>query len=216
MELKDKNGLTEKEFIEQYRPGDYPRPSMTVDILIFAAPGLTGRLTIPDFAERGVKILLIRRGGHPCLGRWALPGGFVGPEETVTQAAFRELKEETGVEGLPLKQLYTFSMPGRDPRTWVMTCAHIALIDTGSVTLRAGDDAAEAAWFDVSIRIMKHKNQGARYLLRLANGETVLTALLESPEGLFTEDTCRVLDNQGLAFDHPKIILCGIKELLGL
>lgn len=216
MELKDKNGLTEKEFLAQYKPGDYPRPSMTVDILIFAAPGLTGRLTIPDFTERGVKVLLIKRGGHPCIGCWALPGGFVGPAETVTQAAHRELDEETGVTGLPLKQLYTFSMPGRDPRTWVMSCAHVALIDTDEVTVKAGDDADQAAWFDVNIKIMKSRDKVSEYQLSLTNGETTLTATLESPDGNFDEDTCKVLANNGLAFDHPKMILCGMKELLGL
>lgn len=216
MELRDKNGLTEKEFLEQYKPGDYPRPSMTVDILIFAAPGLTGRLTIPDFTERGVKVLLIRRGGHPCLGRWALPGGFVGPEETVTQAAYRELDEETGVTGLPLKQLYTFSMPGRDPRTWVMSCAHVALIDTDAVTLRAGDDADKAAWFHVDLKIMKSRNKVSEYQLTLTDGETILTAVIECPDNHFDENTCKVLSNNGLAFDHPKMILCGMKELLGL
>lgn len=216
MELKDKNGLTEKEFLEQYEPGDYPRPSMTVDMLIFAAPGLKGRLTIPDFTERGVKVLLIKRGGHPCLGRWALPGGFVGPKETVTQAAYRELEEETGVTGLSLKQLYTFSMPGRDPRTWVMSCAHVALIDTDAVTLRAGDDADKAAWFHVGLKIMKSRNKTSEYQLTLTEGETVLTAALECPDDHFDENTCKVLANDGLAFDHPKMILCGMKELLGL
>ena len=96
MELRDKNGLTEQEFLAQYKPGNYVRPSMTVDMLIFAAPGLHGTLSIPAFTEHAVKILLIKRGGHPCLGQWALPGGFVNPTETVTQAAYRELEEETG------------------------------------------------------------------------------------------------------------------------
>ena len=65
MELRDKNGLTEAEFLAQYRPGDYPRPSVAADIAIFS-PG-----------EEGPQVLLIRRGGHPCLGQWALAGGVV-------------------------------------------------------------------------------------------------------------------------------------------
>ena len=67
----------------------------------------------------------------------------------------RELEEETGVKNVPLTQLYTFSQPGRDPRTWVMSCAHITLLDTDSIKIKAGDDADNAAWFDISLKIMQ-------------------------------------------------------------
>jgi 8-oxo-dGTP diphosphatase len=216
MELRDKNGLTEEEFLAQYEPGDYERPSMTVDTLIFAAPGLKDYLTIPAFTEHSVKLLLIKRGGHPCLGKWALPGGFVNPDETITQAAHRELCEETGVKNLPLTQLYTFSQPGRDPRTWVMSCAHITLIDTDTVKPKAGDDADKAAWFDVRLKIMLKDKKSRQFKLILENGSTTLTSLLECPASGFDESTCKVLKNDGLAFDHPKMILCGLLKLLNI
>ena len=63
------------------------------------------------------------QGGHPFLGKWAPPGGFVQPSETTEQVAARELREETGVDDVYLEQLYTFSDIGRDPRTWVMSAA---------------------------------------------------------------------------------------------
>ena len=69
MELRDKNGLTEEEYLKTYKPGDWPRPSVTADIAVFRE------------TERGMELLLIRRGGHPYLGRWALPGGFSEPGE---------------------------------------------------------------------------------------------------------------------------------------
>ncbi len=216
MELRDKNGLTEQEFLAQYKPGDYARPSMTVDMLIFAAPGLHGTLTIPAFTEHTVKVLLIKRGGHPCLGQWALPGGFVNPTETVTQAAYRELEEETGVKNVPLTQLYTFSQPGRDPRTWVMSCAHVALLDTDSIKIQAGDDADNACWFDIGLKIMQSGKKHRYYELTLSNEDTVLTSFLECPIDHFDETTCKVLKNNGLAFDHPKMILCGLLNLLNL
>ena len=85
MELRDKHGLTEQEFLKNYRADKYPRPSMTADIVLLSP------------AKEGVEALLIRRGGHPFLGCWALPGGFVGPKESVDAAAARELEEETHV-----------------------------------------------------------------------------------------------------------------------
>lgn len=216
MELRDKNGLTEQEFLAQYKPGNYPCPSMTVDMLIFAAPGLKGTLSIPAFTEHAVKMLLIKRGGHPCLGQWALPGGFVNPNETVTQAAYRELEEETGVKNVPLTQLYTFSQPGRDPRTWVMSCAHVALLDTDSIQIKAGDDADKAAWFDIGLKIMQTSKKTRYYQLTLTNENQELSAFLECPVHNFDEQTCKVLNNDGLAFDHPKMILCGLLKLLNL
>lgn len=63
MELVDKNGLTEEEYLKNYRPGDYERPSVTVDMLIFAV----------DNREESIRLLLIKRKNHPFLGCWALP-----------------------------------------------------------------------------------------------------------------------------------------------
>ena len=85
MEVRDKHGLTEQEFLTAYRPKDYPRPSLTADIAVFSCVADTAR------------VLLVRRGGHPYLGKWALPGGFAQPGETVTDTARRELAEETGI-----------------------------------------------------------------------------------------------------------------------
>lgn len=216
MILRDKNGLTEKEFLAQYKPRNYPRPSVTVDMLIFAAAGLKEKLSIKEFTELAVKVLLIKRGGHPCLGQWALPGGFVNPDETVTQAAYRELEEETGVKDAPLTQLYTFSQPGRDPRTWVMSCAHIALLDTDSVKIQAGDDADKAAWFDISLKITQTEKNVCKFQMTLTNDATTLSACVECPDKHFEEMTCKVLDNEGLAFDHSKMLVCGLMKLLNL
>lgn len=215
MILRDKNGLTEKEFLAQYKPSNYPRPSMTVDMLMFSAPGLKGNLSLHGLEELGMKVLLIKRGGHPCLGQWALPGGFVNPKETVTQAAYRELEEETGVKSAPLTQLYTFSQPGRDPRTWVMSCAHIALLDTDSVKIQAGDDADKAAWFDFSFKVEKLE-YASKFYLELTSDAVTLSACVECPDDHFDESTCKVIENNGIAFDHPKMLVCGLRRLLNL
>jgi 8-oxo-dGTP diphosphatase len=116
---------------------DYPRPSVTVDLII---------LTI---AENDLRVLLIRRKQAPFAGRWALPGGFVEMNESLEDAAARELKEEVGVERVYLEQLYTFGEPKRDPRGRVISVAYFALIDAEGQRIVAASDAADAAWHSV-------------------------------------------------------------------
>ncbi len=113
---------------------EYPRPMLTVDAVVFAGSG----------AER--LVALIRRKGEPFAGCWALPGGFVEMEETLEQAVARELEEETGLRGVPLKQLGAFGDPGRDPRGRSVTVAYLGTLPE-ALPLRAADDAAAAEWF---------------------------------------------------------------------
>jgi len=121
-----------------YDPAIFPRPSVTVDVVIF---------TVRD---KRLTLLLIQRKESPFEGHWALPGGFVRPEETLEGAARRELAEETGVTNVFLEQLRAFGDPGRDPRTWVITVAHTALIPSDRLVLRADTDAADARWFPLA------------------------------------------------------------------
>ncbi len=154
MSIRDRNGLTEEEFLKQYDAGDYERPSVAADMVIFTVMEKE-ESNYRKLPEKSLRVLLIQRGGHPFLGKWALPGGFVRPNETTEQAAERELREETGVDNVYLEQLYTFSGLGRDPRTWVMSCSYMALIDSSKVEVRAGDDADNAAWFEVSYSLLR-------------------------------------------------------------
>jgi 8-oxo-dGTP diphosphatase len=100
--------------------------------------------------EQTLKVLLIERGIDPFKGLYALPGGFVLADETLEQAAFRELVEETGTKDVYLEQLYTFGDPERDPRGRVVTVAYYALVPTDKSPLLAGTDAAAAGWYAVS------------------------------------------------------------------
>ena len=113
----------------------FPHPAVTVDIVIF---------TIRD---NQLKLLLIRRACKPYQGKWALPGGFVDMNEDLDTAARRELKEETGVSGVYLEQLYTFGAPKRDPRERVITVAYYALIPSDKIQLQAATDAEAVGWF---------------------------------------------------------------------
>jgi len=113
----------------------YPRPALAVDCVVF---GLD---------DDDIKILLVRRGIEPFAGRWALPGGFVLLEETIDEAARRELREEAGIEKVYLEQLYTFGDVDRDPRERVVSVAYYALVKLSDHHVRAATDAREAAWF---------------------------------------------------------------------
>jgi 8-oxo-dGTP diphosphatase len=124
---------------------EYPRPSLTVDCVIFGFD--------PDASF--LKVLLIRRADDPFKGHLAIPGGFVevrddaSQGESIEDAARRELKEETGITVAYLEQLYTFGTPGRDPRGRVITVAYVALVRQQDYIIEAGSDAAEASWFSV-------------------------------------------------------------------
>ena len=116
---------------------EYPRPSVTVDIIIF---------TIKDNA---LKVLLVKRNLNPFKGMWAIPGGFVRMHESLENAAKRELFEETGVKEVYLEQLYTFGEPDRDPRERVITVTYFALVNSENIKLTASTDVSEANWFSL-------------------------------------------------------------------
>ena len=118
---------------DAYDASQHPPFAVTVDVAVFTM--VDGRLNV----------LLVRRAGEPFAGAWALPGGFKLPEETLDQAAHRELREETAVDGAALlRQFGAYGDPGRDPRMNVVTVAYVAVV-RDVVGVAAGSDAAAAA-----------------------------------------------------------------------
>ncbi|MFC5468976.1 NUDIX domain-containing protein [Cohnella suwonensis] len=225
MDNRDKDGLTEREYLNGYRMADFERPSVAADMAIFTVTD-RDEDNYRKLPEKELRILLVRRGAHPYLGQWALPGGFVRTGETTESAARRELREETGVADVHLEQLYTFSELGRDPRGWIMSCSYMALIDGENVQVKAGDDADQAAWFKVSYRLLREQRdrmkdgyvQSLRNELILENGSLTLTAEVEQRTIVSESSTSSeyaVFSNDGLAFDHAKIIACAIERLRG-
>lgn len=209
MELRDERGQTEAEFLANYRPKDYERPSVTVDMPIFTLREEEG--------EAALYVLLIQRKNHPFIMQWALPGGFVEPNENTETAARRELEEETGIKNLFLEQFHTFSTPGRDPRTWVISCAYVALADGNRLTVQAGDDARDAAWFRVELKegnVCRRESEGGfetetTWNLKLSHGEIRLKACLVHLRRSTVQNECedwQIRTNEGLAFDHSQII----------
>jgi 8-oxo-dGTP diphosphatase len=115
----------------------FARPALTVDVVVFALD------------EEDLQVMLIQRDLPPFAGEWALPGGFVRVEETLEEAAIRELREESGLADIFLEQLYTFSDIERDPRERVVTVAYYALVNLAGHHVQASTDARNAAWFPV-------------------------------------------------------------------
>jgi len=115
----------------------YPHPALTVDLVLFCT------------AATDIYVLLIKRKHPPFDGQWALPGGFVDEGETLMQAALRELKEETNITGIHIKQVGAFAAPGRDPRGWTISVAFTGFC-SDITTPQAGDDADEADWWAIS------------------------------------------------------------------
>lgn len=176
MEARDQNGMTEAEFLKQYDPDRYEKPAVTVDMLIF---------TVNPEKDYSLELLLIERGGHPYLGKWALPGGFVEMDESLEEAAARELKEETDLSDIYMEQLFTFGDVGRDPRMRVISVAYMALVPKEKLHPVAGDDAAKVKWFTVG-------NEEGHLILQ-AEGVT--------------------LTEENLAFDHEKVIKTALQRL---
>jgi 8-oxo-dGTP diphosphatase len=115
----------------------YPRPAVTVDVVLFAV------------ADGALRVLLIQRAAPPFAGRWALPGGFVDEREDLAAAAKRELREETGLRVARLVQLGAYGKPGRDPRGHTVSVVFLAVAADGATGAAgvAGDDARALRWF---------------------------------------------------------------------
>ncbi len=123
-------------------PETYRNPALTVDgvVLNHQVQGLVGG---------AYSVLLVERGRDPFKGQFALPGGFVEYGEDIDDAIHREIKEETGLDGLPFRQFRTFGKPGRDPRGHTVSVVYVAVIIGEPPEVTGGDDAAAAAWFPI-------------------------------------------------------------------
>lgn len=192
-------GQTLEEFLAAYKPGDYEKPSVTVDMLLFGI----------DETKDALKILLIKRGNHPYIDDWAIPGGFMDMDESAYEAACRELEEETGLTDVYMEQLYTFTKPNRDPRMRVVDIAYMALLPV--TTAIAGDDAKDAAWFDVTMSddtlLVSNEEKNVRIEY------TLLTQQFKNGKSTITGVQPKANTETGLAFDHAEILYEGIMRL---
>lgn len=143
--------MTRKEFLAGYDLTKYDRPSVAADVVVFSVMKDDECEDVRRLQEKKLKILLIRRGGFPYKGSWAMPGGFCRKGEDVIDSARRELCEETGIDDAYVKLVGVYGEPDRDPRGWVISSTYMALMNGRDCCLKAGDDAQDARWFTVEL-----------------------------------------------------------------
>lgn len=194
---------------------------LAADVVVFTV-GKGRQDTTRKMPNAKLQVLLIRRGRPPFQGDWALPGGFMEQGESLRETAYRELYEETGLVPNHLEQLYTWSDVDRDPRGRVISTSHLAVLNAQHSRPRAGDDASEARWFDLSYSLERSEtsedNGHPEYIwdvrLHLTSGTVILSALVRGRRTFQSNRDqihWQIIENHGLAFDHAKVLGQGLE-----
>ena len=197
---------SEEMFLKDYDSSVFEKLSMTTDILIMSVSNEdTGNYR--KLSEKKFSILLVKRDNYPFKGKWCLPGGFVGIDETLDEAAKRVLKTETNLKDIYIEQLYTFSDIKRDPRMRVISTSYMALVDKNRLMDKL---SANASWFNVFM-LEDEKS----YNVTLDNGIEEIKFVVGKKLRDKTTDRYdfNIIKNDKLAFDHPLVIVSGIERL---
>ena len=197
---------SEEEFLKEYDSSMFEKLSMTTDILIMSVSSEeTGNYR--KLTEKKFSILLVKRDNYPFKDKWCLPGGFVGIDETLDEAAKRVLKTETNLKDIYIEQLYTFSGVNRDPRMRVVSASYMALVDKNRLNDKL---CANASWFNVFM-LEDEKS----YHVTLDNGNEQIKFVVGKKLRDLTTDRYdfKVVKNDKLAFDHPLVIISGLERL---
>lgn len=202
------NYNSEDEFLNNYNPDNFDRLSMTADILLISVSDKENNDNRRN-NDKVMSILLVKRNYYPFKDKYCLPGGFLNPKsETLEECAKRVLKSETNLENIYIEQLYTFDSLDRDPRTRVISCSYVALIDKNKLTNMINKDAK---WFDVE----KIDENTKLVTITLVNDDERIILNIKKELKEKTTDRYKYvgLNNTMMAFDHDIVILSGLNRI---
>lgn len=202
------NYNSEDEFLNNYNPDNFDRLSMTADILLISVSDKENNDNRRN-NDKVMSILLVKRNYYPFKDKYCLPGGFLNPKsETLEECAKRVLKSETNLENIYIEQLYTFDSLDRDPRTRVISCSYVALIDKNKLTNMINKDAK---WFDVE----KIEENTKLVTITLVNDDERIILNIKKELKEKTTDRYKYvgLNNTMMAFDHDIVILSGLNRI---
>ncbi|MGL4762788.1 MAG: NUDIX hydrolase [Sarcina sp.] len=215
--VRNKDGFTESEFLEKYDSSLYEKPSVTVDMALFTLGEKQKDTLGRKNKEKELRILLMKRGEHPFIDKWSIPGGFVRIDESLGEGVQRKIKEEIGIDNIYFEQLYTWGEVDRDPRMRIISTSYMALVNNKE--LKAEIETDDIAWFSV-----KKENTGKqkiskeeihyKYRVSLSNDERNIHMKYDLVEKIrmrifdreVSYDYKLVDGDSSLAFDHLKII----------
>lgn len=218
-----KNFNTEQEFLSNYNVNEYERPSLCVDNILFTIRDRESK-NYRKLPTKSLQVLLTYRENYPFKNCWALPGTFVHMQESLDEAATRCLKEKTNISEVYLEQLYTFGEINRDPRTRVISCTYMSLVDSANLSLKAGKNISAIDFFTVETKVSNYKTIDTKHgnittyttELILKNSGTVINASIQTKKELIhtkSITTYQVLKSENIAFDHAKNIVYALDRL---
>ena len=202
----EKKYNSEEEFLKNYNSNQYEKLSITTDILIFSVSN-GEQENYRKLNKKYFSVLLVKRDNYPFKDKWCLPGGFIGINEDIEDAAKRILKTETNIKDIYLEQLYTYGNPLRDPRMRVVSTSYMALIDKNKLTDKIPKNAS---WFNIMVL------EDEKFIdITLDNGIEEIKFKIKKTLKEKTTDRYKyeIIKNDKLAFDHPLVIASGISRL---
>lgn len=217
------NFKSEQEFLNNYNVTEYDRPSFCVDNILFTIRESESE-NYRKLPTKSLQILLIYRNNYPFKNCWSLPGTFINTNESLDEAATRCLKEKSNISNVYLEQLYTFGDVNRDPRTRVISCTYMSLVDSTNFSLKPGKNASDIDFFTVSTKVSDYKvsetSNGniTTYItdLTLKNSHTTITAKVKTQKELIHTKSItsyEIIESENIAFDHAKNIIYALDRL---
>lgn len=202
----EKEYKSEEEFLKDYDPSKYDKLSLSTDVLVFSVSDIE-QSNYRKLSKKYFSVLLVKRNNYPFKDMWCLPGGFVGIDEDIEDAARRVLKKEANIDNIYLEQLYTYGNPNRDPRMRIVSTSYMALIDKNRLDYKLPDNAS---WFNIDFSEDKKSIS-----VVLDNGNEIIKFTIKKTLKEKTTDRYKydILENDSIAFDHALVIVSGISRL---